>query len=205
MDQLPEVPTLMAFVAPMPSPAPPPPPPAAPAQAVLTRQVRATAPNAAPIEAPSRIEPETGIERVEAGVGGGVEGGIPGGIVGGIVGGISEALPPPPPSPLPASRRPVRVSGEISPPTLLIRVAPIYPSLAQQAQIQGLVIIEATVDETGRVRETKVLRSVKFLDEAAITAVRQWQYSPLLLNGEAMPFVLTVTVSFRVDATSVER
>jgi protein TonB len=91
------------------------------------------------------------------------------------------------------------VGGEISAPTQLVRVPPVYPEIAARAQIQGLVIIEATVDETGHVRDAKVLRSVKFLDEAAIHAVKQWQYSPLLLNGHPMPFILTVTVSFRVD------
>ena len=200
MDQLPEVPTVMAFVAPVPAPPPPPPPPPpAPAKAEKARPATASAPNAAPIEAPPQIKPETGFERVETGVVGGVEGGIPGGIVGGIVGGISNAPPPPPPPPV-APRRPVRVGGEIAQPTQLVRVAPVYPEIAARALIQGMVIIEATVDETGHVREAKVLRSVKFLDDAAIAAVKQWQYSPLLLNGEPMPFVLTVMVSFKVDS-----
>ena len=53
-------------------------------------------------------------------------------------------------------------------------------------------------------RDVKILRSVKFLDEAAIDAVKQWRYAPLLLNGEAMPFVLTVSLVFRVD-TNVTR
>jgi len=77
-----------------------------------------------------------------------------------------------------------------------------YPEMAQKAHIQGLVILEADVDEYGSVTNVKVLRSVKFLDEAAVDAVSQWRYSPLLLNGQPMPFVLTVTVSFTVEAAA---
>jgi protein TonB len=68
--------------------------------------------------------------------------------------------------------------------------------IAQSAQIQGVVILEATVDSTGAVTGTNVLRSRSVLDQAAVDAVRQWRYEPLRLNGLATPFVLTVTVSF---------
>ena len=181
LDELPEVATMTAFVAPMPLSPPPPPPPPSPAKPPRARPVTAETRNAAPIEAQTRIEPESGIER-DAGVPGGVEGGIPGGVVGGIVGGITEAPPPPPALPPPPPRHPVRVGGGISAPTQLVRVSPVYPEIAARAHIEGLVILEALVDETGEVRETKVIRSVKFLDEAAIDAVKQWRL-PLLLNG----------------------
>jgi periplasmic protein TonB len=62
-----------------------------------------------------------------------------------------------------------------------------------------IVILEAIVDRLGRVENVKVLRSVPLLDAAAIAAVRQWRYSPLLLNGQAERFVLTVSVSFSLD------
>ena len=50
------------------------------------------------------------------------------------------------------------------------------------------------------VTDTKVLRSHSVLDQAAVDAVEQWRYEPLRLNGQAMPFVLTVTVSFSLAA-----
>lgn len=81
-------------------------------------------------------------------------------------------------------------------PTLVERVAPEYPPIAVQARVQGVVILEAVVDLYGRVEDVRVLRSIPLLDKAAITAVRQWRYSPLLLNGPPERFVLTVTVSF---------
>ena len=133
----------------------------------------------------------------EGGVVGGVEGGIPGGVVGGVPGGIvSEALPPPPPPPPPAAATPKRVGGEIRAPALRYRVEPEYPSFAVANRVSGMVILEATVNETGEVVDVRVLRSIKFLDDAAIKAVKQWRYEPLVLNGQPWPFLLTVTLTF---------
>jgi periplasmic protein TonB len=118
-------------------------------------------------------------------------------VVGGIVGGLVEvAAAPPPPPPPPAPRQPVRIGGEVLPPALVRRVEPEYPPLAVAAHLEGVVILEATVDAEGRVQQVKVLRSLKFLDKAAIEAVRQWQYAPLTLNGVPTSFVLTVTLNF---------
>jgi protein TonB len=60
------------------------------------------------------------------------------------------------------------------------------------------------VDEEGRVKEVKVLRSVNpLLDREALVAVRQWRYAPVVLNGTPVPFILTVTLSFSIaDHTS---
>jgi len=134
---------------------------------------------------------------------GGVEGGVPGGIPGGIVGGLTAAdvvLPPPAPPPAPVDFAPVRVGGAVTAPALVTRVAPEYPNIAVNAKIQGVVILEAVVGRDGGVEEVKILRSIPLLDAAAIAAVRQWRYSPLLLNGEPQRFVLTVTLSFSLDS-----
>ena len=58
------------------------------------------------------------------------------------------------------------------------------------------MILQAVIDETGNVREVKVLRSVPLLDDAAIQAVANWKFTPTLLNGTAVPVVMTVTVGF---------
>jgi protein TonB len=108
-------------------------------------------------------------------------------------------LPPPPPPAPPPLRAPVRTGGQIQAPALVKRVPPVYPPLAVNAQVQGVVILEATVGRDGRVEEVAVLRSLPLLDRAAIDAVRQWVYAPLLLNGQAERFVLTVTVSFSLS------
>jgi protein TonB len=54
------------------------------------------------------------------------------------------------------------------------------------------VILEAVIGADGSVESVKILRSVKFLDNAALEAVKQWKYSPLILNGVPTPFVLTL-------------
>lgn len=164
----------------------------------------AVSPRAAPVEAPREIVEETHVDAgSDEGVPGGVEGGIPGGVVGGVVGGVLIDLPPPPPPPppppTPVPQAPVRVGGELKAPALLERVEPEYPLLAVRAQVQGVVILEAVVDRQGRVEDVHILRSIPLLDKAAIEAVRQWRYSPLLLNGKPERFVLTVTVSFSLS------
>jgi protein TonB len=202
---LPEVPTMMAFVADAPAPPPPPPPPPPPATRAATppQAHQVPAPGAAPIEPPSTIQAERPNDEGEIGVPGGVEGGVPGGVLGGVVGGLpSDIPPPPPPAPAPP-RAPVRVGGQIQAPALTRRVEPVYPDLAVSARIRGVVILEAMVNKDGRVVEVRVLRTAStLLDEAAITAVRQWQYRPLVLNGLPEPFVLTVVLTFEFREAS---
>jgi protein TonB len=210
-DQLPAIPDMMAFVTAAPAPAPPPPPPPPPARRAAAPAKTEPLPAsraAAPVEAPAAIVSETAIPagEDEEGVEGGVEGGVAGGTLGGVIGGLLAAPlpPPPPPSPLPAPvaaapRTPVRIGGQITAPALLYRVNPVYPEIAVHAKVTGTVILEATVDTEGRVESVRVLRSISVLNNAAIEAVKQWRYSPLVLNGIPTPFVLTVTLSFSLQ------
>ena len=201
-ERLPEVPTMLAFVAMPPSPPPPPPPPASakPKQAQKAEASPKQVQLAAPVEEPRSIEPLPDDEGFDVGVPGGVEGGIIGGVVGGVVGGLPEA-PPPPPPPAPARPTPVRIGGQLKQPQLIRRVDPEYPPLAVRARVQGIVILEATVGEDGNVQEVRLLRSAHpLLDPAAEAAVRQWRYSPVVLNDTPVPFILTVTLSFFLEA-----
>ncbi len=90
----------------------------------------------------------------------------------------------------------VRVGGKIKPPKKIKDVMPAYPAPAKSAGVAGVVIIEATIGANGKVIATKVLRSVPMLDQAAVDAVRQWEFTPTLLNGAPVPVVMTVTVNF---------
>jgi TonB family protein len=90
----------------------------------------------------------------------------------------------------------IRVGGQVRPPIRIKEVAPVYPAVAQSARVTGDVVIEATVDEEGNVADARVVKSVPLLDQAALDAVKQWQYRPSLLNGVPTPVVLTVTVKF---------
>lgn len=113
------------------------------------------------------------------------------------------APPPPPPPPPPAETVdgvvPVRIGGELKPPRKLVDVKPTYPVEAQAARIQGVVIIEAVINAVGTVVNTRVLRGVPMLDDAAVGAVSQWQFEPTLLNGVPVPVVMTVTVNFTLE------
>lgn len=90
----------------------------------------------------------------------------------------------------------VRVGGNIRVPVKTTDVKPVFPPEAQQARIQGVVIFEITIDEAGKVAEARVLRSIPLLDHAAEDAVRQWEFTPTLLNGTPVPVIMTVTVQF---------
>jgi protein TonB len=57
-------------------------------------------------------------------------------------------------------------------------------------------VIEATIDEEGKVADARVVKSVPLLDQAALDAVRQWEYQPSLLNGVPTAVVTTVTIKF---------
>ncbi len=109
-----------------------------------------------------------------------------------------ELVSPPPPAP-PRPKEPVHVGGRIQAPTKLVHVNPIYPPIPLAARKEGLVILEALIAEDGTVRDVKVLRTAALFDEAAVTAVRQWRFSPTLLNGEPVPIVMTVTVGFTME------
>jgi len=74
------------------------------------------------------------------------------------------------------------------------QIAPIYPPAALQKRMEGTVVMEATIDEHGRVREPFVISSPgSLLDMAAMDAVKQWRYRPLIING--VPICVTTTIS----------
>lgn len=97
-----------------------------------------------------------------------------------------------------ARKEAVRVGGKIRPPTKTKNVTPVYPPAAKAAGVQGVVIIEAVIGADGKVADAKVLRSVPDLDGAAVAAVKQWEFTPTLLNGKPVPVVMTVTVNFKL-------
>src|SRR4051812_44081921 len=170
-------------------------PPPAPPPAARTKVDPVPNPKAAPLAAPDGVHAE--IERP-----------VPSdlaepdsrGVVGGFGNDPEIAIrdePPPPAATVQLA--PVRIGGIIKPPRKIQDVAPVYPELARTARVSGVVIIEATIDEQGSVQDARVLRSIPLLDRAAIDAVRQWRFTPTVLNGQVIPVVMTVTVNFRLD------
>jgi protein TonB len=183
------------LVEPLSVPPPPPPPAARPAAAprVTPRPQPQAEAFVAPVEVPSEITPEQALDLggVEAGSPDGVEGGVPGGVVGGIVGGLPEAPPPP--------VVPVRVGGAVREPRRLVVVPPVYPDLAVKARLQGKVIVEAVINERGRVVSVSLVEGTPLFNDAAVEAVKKWVYTPTLVNGVPTPVIMKVTVHFRLN------
>jgi protein TonB len=172
-------------------PVPPMPQPPAPARA--RTDVAVPNPAAAPITAPTSIEPEidapaTGAPRITGGVFMTGGSGVPGGLA--TESGVALAAPPQ------APRGPLPIGGDIKRPARVSYVPPVYPAIAQSARIEGTVTLEAIISESGEVTALKVIRSVPLLDEAARAAVARWRYTPTTLNGVKVPVVMTVTVTF---------
>jgi protein TonB len=169
-------------------PPPPPRPRATPAQDPPAPALNA---GVAPLVAPDGIAAEVERDLVSAERMTGIIDGNSG-----FAGGVGDTALEPPPPPRAPPVTPVRLHQGIRAPQKLVNVAPIYPPMAMAAKVQGIVIIEATIDVDGRVTSAKVLRKAPFLEEAALEAVRQWKFAPALLNGVPVPVIMTVTVNF---------
>ena len=92
---------------------------------------------------------------------------------------------------------PLPVGGEVRSAQLIKSVSPVYPPMAKSQRLSGNVQIDALIDASGNVASMKVLSGPPVLHKAALDAVRQWKYSPALLDGEPTSMHLTVTVQFR--------
>jgi len=142
-----------------------------------------------PVAIPNAI-PAEDFGGFDFGIPGGVDGGIPGGVGAGIVGGLADVSP--------QQAEPVRLDFRKDEARPVTRVVPVYPDLAAQARVQGVVILEVLVDVQGVPSSVNVLRSVPLLESAAIEAVRQWRWNPYKLLDRPIPFWVTVTVNFRL-------
>jgi len=186
-DELPAPRTALEFIQVVPLPEPPAPPP----RSVARARVDTPRPDIPSLDVPNGIAPEPVVDPIDdrfTNATGVIAFGDSSAIV-------TDATPPPPPPP----RQPLpRVGGNIKRPQKVFDVAPTYPAIARAVHVEGVVIVEVVIAEDGSVRDVRILRSIPLLDAAAIDAVRQWQFSPTLLNGEPVPIVMTVTVAFRL-------
>lgn len=211
-DTLPRAQLTSFLVAPPPPPPPPPPPQAAPVKVikVAPRQFdagRLMAPKKIPKEIAmikeEELPPPAASAGVVGGVPGGVPGGAPGGVIGGIIGSVPTAAPPPPPvkeAPKPATPQRIRVGGNVQAANLIRKIAPTYPPLAKQARVQGTVRLNAVIGKDGSIQNLNVVSGHPLLVNAALEAVRQWQYKPTLLNGEPVEVVTTIDVNFTLSS-----
>jgi TonB family protein len=94
--------------------------------------------------------------------------------------------------------RAVRVGGAIRNPTKTKNVLPVYPAVAKSARIGGTVVVEATIGPDGKVTDARIVKSVPLLDQAALDAVKQWEYAPTRVRGVAVPVIITVAINFQL-------
>jgi TonB family protein len=102
---------------------------------------------------------------------------------------------------VPAAPPAHRIGGNIKTPKKLVDVRPVYPDAMRDAGLEGTVPIEARIGTDGSVASARVISANVHPEfaAAAVDAVRQWQFSPTLLNGAAIEVVMTVKVQFRLE------
>lgn len=142
-----------------------------------------------------------------AGITGGIGGGIAGGITGGIAGGVPGALAEGVSATIPAAQFPapangvqrLRVGGNVESSNLIKKVTPLYPPVAKQARIQGTVRFTALIDREGNIADLQLISGHPLLVPSAQDAVKQWQYRPTLLNGEAAEVITQIDVNYTLS------
>jgi protein TonB len=177
-----------------PPPPPPPPPPAAPRQSrprpkpdqprtVLQQAI--VAPTVVPEERPPEQEP-VDIPSTE-GVGG-IDGGEVGGVPGGIVGGVVDARDAPLEFDAQRMTEPKKLSGP----------DPQYTEKALEREVQGKMIVKCVLTSDGRVHACRVLKSLPFMDRAAIQALERRRYAPVTMGGRAIDVDYTFVLTLRL-------
>jgi periplasmic protein TonB len=119
-----------------------------------------------------------------------------------LIGPSTVPVPGPPiapPPPAKAADQIFRVGQGVREPRRISGASPEYPALARSARVQGVVILEAVINDRGAIERVRVLKSVPLLDSAAIAAVKDWRYTPTLLNGVPVSVLMTITVNFTLQ------
>jgi TonB family protein len=130
---------------------------------------------------------------IVGGVPGGIRGGVAGGVEGGVVGGV-PALPPP----VDGTKR-ITIGGNVQQSKLISQPRPVYPPLAKQAHIQGVVHLSALIGKEGNVINLAVISGHPLLVPSAIEAVQQWVYQTTHLNGEPVEVLTQIDVNYTLS------
>ncbi|MEO8505532.1 MAG: energy transducer TonB [Acidobacteriota bacterium] len=96
---------------------------------------------------------------------------------------------------------PVQIRAGITPPEVITRVAPIYTEGARRTHVQGVVILQATIDAQGNVGEVKIEKALPFgLDDNAVAAVKLWKFRPAHdQNGRPIAVYFRLTVDYHLN------
>jgi len=93
----------------------------------------------------------------------------------------------------------VKVASTLNCSKLIHYVKPVYPKEAKRKRIQGTVLLRGAVTKMGEIRDLQVLKGDQLLIPAALTAVKQWRYSPCRINSEAVDIVTPLEIDFNVN------
>ena len=93
---------------------------------------------------------------------------------------------------------PVPVGGRLKELHLASQVAPIYPAVARQTNVEGDVVINAVIDTTGRPTKLMVVSGPTLLQRAALNSFREWRYEPAYLDDESVPVEILISFKFRL-------
>lgn len=132
----------------------------------------------------------------------------------GVPGGLGAALPDlhllsrfdapvasarPAAKPQPSAQNPISVGGDVQAAKLIRKIAPIYPMLAKATRTSGTVHLLGVIAKDGTMQQLKVLSGHPLLNEAALTAVRQWLYEPTILDGQPVEVMAPIDVIFTLS------
>jgi periplasmic protein TonB len=127
-----------------------------------------------------------------------------GGLGPGVPGSIGRALyespqPPPERSPQAASNKPIQVGGDVQRGKLLRQPLPVYPPIARQTRVSGVVRLIGIVGKDGTIEQLRVVSGHPLLVRSALDAVSQWIYRPTLLNGQPVEVIAPIDVHFKLN------
>jgi len=109
-------------------------------------------------------------------------------------------IPDAPPGLFYSGPNPYRIGNGVLPPQKVFTPSPQYTEEARQGQIQGVVILEAIIDDEGNVSAVRVLKGLPMgLAESAVDAAKQWKFKPATLDGVPVPVYFNLTVSFSLQ------
>ena len=83
--------------------------------------------------------------------------------------------------------------------SLIYRVVPTYPVMAQQIHVQGKVVFTAVISKAGTIENLQLVSGHPILVKAAEEAIRQWRYKPTILNGEPVEVITNIEVNFTLS------
>src|ERR1019366_8942347 len=93
----------------------------------------------------------------------------------------------------------ITIGGNVQQAKLVRQPKPVYPPLAKQARISGVVHLAAVISKDGTIQDLKVISGLPLLIPSALEAVKQWVYQRTLLNGEPVEVSTQIDVNYTLS------